>query len=506
MPLNLCLHVQGSDHIDNRKRQEILDATSNYLIRDVFFTPQNNGSAVPRANLMKRSAITPYIFVTDNDMDFQPGSIDTLYNFLEENPEYGMVDLVHNYFRWHRTINGTDVICTPVNLNGPRIVDVDLIGAASILMRKEIAILPDLIDKRYYLGTWDFDMCLNVKQAGWKIATIQDKNLIAINDKTHRTSEYKQRKVYHPIRLRGLKLFEQKWGFSSEFYPNTPKVVKQQPSDTSVITRAVFTHISDKINVGSLTPNRLKMMQEHLINSMISQTDQDFTLYIITGPAYCEATRAIESLDYGTLNKQFIHTETDLSEWKSSITKSGNWGHEHDGGCPEVIARNANYPLTTIMARIDIDDWVTPGWIASMKYLAADIDKESFLINYQVIGHGLDGRNYKFFAPHLKHRTSPFLALVQKGNNKINPYADVHLGMGKLFDMVVTIPPAYCFMVVHGENRSNRIYDEDKYLEDIAIERLGKFQVISNPLQISNNILQGVRNSSWKQRIASGSV
>jgi hypothetical protein len=61
-------------------------------------------------------------------------------------------------------------------------------------------------------------------------------------------------------------------------------------------------------------------------------------------------------------------------------------------------------------------------------------------------------------------------------------------------------------MVVHGENRSNRIYDEDKYLEDIAIERLGKFQVISNPLQISNNILQGVRNSSWKQRIASASA
>jgi hypothetical protein len=240
---------------------------------------------------------------------------------------------------------------------------------------------------------------------------------------------------------------------------------------------------------------------------MIYQTDQDFTLYIITGPAYCEATRVIESLDYGNLNKQFIHTETDLSEWRSSINESGNWGHEHDEGCPEVIARNANYPLTTIMARIDIDDWVTPGWIASMKYLATNIDKESFLINYQVIGHGLDGRNYKFFAPHLSHRTSPFLSLVQKGNNKINPYADVHLKMGKLFNTVVTIPPAYCFMVVHGENRSNRIYDEDKYLEDIAIEKLGKFQLISNdPLKVSNYLLQGVRNSSWKQRIASASA
>lgn len=499
MPLNLCLHVQGSEQISDKLKQEILDATSKFHIRDVFFTIHNNGAAVPRANLMTRSAITPYVFITDNDMDFQPGSIDALYEFLQDNPSYGMVDLVHNYLRWHRTVDGTKVNCFPVNFDGPKVVDVDLIGAASIMMRKEVSLLPNLIDRRYHLGTWDFDMCLNVKKAGWKIATIQDKSLIAVNDKTHRTPTYKKRKVYHPIRHKGLKIFEQKWGFSSEFYPRTPKVVKPIPSDTSIITRAIFTSVSEEVVIGSLTQKRLKMMQEHLINSLLSQTDQDFILHIITGPQHNEATKAIEALDYGSLNKQFIYTETDLSQWKVSAEKYNNWGRELDPGCPEDLAKRAIFPYTTIMARIDIDDWVTPGWVSSMKYLTANLNKESFLINYQVIGQGFDGRNYKFFAPHVKHRTSPFIAVVQKGDKKISPYEDTHLRMGKLFNTVITIPPAYCFMVVHGENRSNRIYSQDQYLEDIAIGKHTGDQPNLNP-----NPKPGRSENHWKTRIIRG--
>jgi hypothetical protein len=116
------------------------------------------------------------------------------------------------------------------------------------------------------------------------------------------------------------------------------------------------------------------------------------------------------------------------------------------------------------MARIDIDDWVAPGWIAHMKNLAKTSPESRFLINYQVIGQAPDGRLYRFYAPHVRSRTSPFIAIVQKKEPRISPYEEVHLKMGALFETVYTIPPSYAFMVVHGGNRSNRVYSMDRFL------------------------------------------
>lgn len=506
LPLNLCLHVQGVEQITPQKKQEILDATAGFFQRDIFFTINNQGSATPRALLLKRSAVTPYVFITDNDMEFQPGSIDTLYDFLEHNKDYGMVDLVNNFLKYHRRIVNGQVETWPVNFDGPRVVDVDMIGAASVLMRRELA-LSDIIDHNYYLGSWDLDMCLNVRKLGWKIATISDKSLISINDITYRTPKYKACK-YNRIRQKGIKLFEQKWGFSPEMTDGIPWEVKPIKTDTAVITRAIFTHCSDIVEVGSLTPKRLSMMQTNMINSLRAQSDPDFDLCIICGPEHCDATKAIKSLDYGTLRVSFIYNETDLSQWKDSISESSNWGREVDEGCPEVIAKHSNHPLSTIMARMDIDDWVTPGWIASMKHLSVYEDDESFIINYQVIGQGPDGRLYKFHAPHVKHRTSPFLALVQKGDEKLSPYEDVHLNMGKLFERCITIQPSYCFMVVHGENRSNRLYQFDNYFEDIATDRprVIPAKLTESPIQITQRILKAAPRNSWKQRIVKQQV
>lgn len=504
MPLNLCLHVQGEERIGPNKRQEILDATSGFMIRDIFFTRTNAYAAKPRARLLKRSAVTPFVFMTDNDMVFQEGSLDRLFNFLtnSKNSQYGIVDLVHNYLRWHRTVEGTDVTCIPLDFETQDIVDVDLIGAGSMLMRKEVALLPNLIDLQYDIGTWDFDLCLNVKNAGWKIATVVDKGLIAINDKTYRQRGYKAGKIINKLKVDGLKIFEQKWGFSSEYYPNSPIVVEPPPpTDTIIISRAIYTSLGEAPDIGILDENRIELMQRYFINSLKNQTDLDFTLYIIVGSKDNETTKRIKSLDYGNLNVQFIYTSGDLSSWKKSSKKSGNWGREIDEGCPEDIAKNCNHPTATIMARLDIDDWVAPGWVAHMKYLASTIDKSHFLINYQVIGQAPDGRLYKFFAPHNPGRTSPFIALIQKTDPHISPYEDVHLNMGKLFSSVYTIPPSYAFMVVHSGNRSNRIYPLDKYIgcfEDPEKETK-KDEVIKKEKVIP--IKKQVTGTDWKSRI-----
>ena len=508
MPLNLCLHVQGMETLTPQRRQDILDASSGFITRDIFFTEGNQGAAGPRAELLKRSAKTPFVFTTDNDMVFQPGSLDALFAFMtdEKNASYGMIDLVHNYLRWHRRIEGTKVICDPVNFS-TKIVDVDLIGAASILMRQEVAMIPEVIDPRYIIGTWDFDMCLNIKKAGWKIATLCDESLIAINDKTYRTPTYMKGKVHNPIRLKGLKLFEKKWGFSSEYYPETPKQVESPvpmfrlgqipPDATSVITRAIYAKLGNEVGPGILSPTRLRHMQSLFIRSLANQTDKDFTLYIMVGDESNETTKAIESLDWEDLNVKFLYTISDTSPWKKSIKESKNWGREHDEGCPEDIARKFGHPMSTIMARLDNDDWVAPGWIAHMKHMALTKHEENFLINYQVISQGPDGRLYRFFAPHNPKRVSPFLAVVQKKDPKITPYADIHLNMGKFFDVTYTIPPAYTFMVIHGENRSNRIYEDDVALDGV---RYCAFTQVKKP-KVKKQKPKQIPKDSWRSRI-----
>ena len=468
MPLNLCLQVQGCENISNAKRQAILDATSGYMIRDVFFTQGNNGAAKPRAELLKRSAITPYIFFTDNDMTFQPGSLDAMLKFMDsmQGASYGMIDLVHNYLKWHRRVDGTKVISIPVRHSYTGIMDVDLIGAASLLMRKEAAIIPDVIDTNYHLGVWDFDMCMNIRKAGWKIGTLCDKRYIAINDKTHRNITYLREKVRNPIRLDGVRRFRKKWGFCSETYPGPSVNVEdlKPQSDTLVFTRAIYKQLGDEDALGILSQSRINMMQDNFINSLKRQTDKDFTVYTFVSYKDNETTKLIQSLDWTGLDARFIYIEDDLSKWAESVDTSHNYGNEIDPGCPEDLARSSGHPIATIMARLDNDDWVAPGWIAHMKYMAENVPAKRFLINYQVTGQAPDGRLYRFFAPHNPKRVSPFLSIIQREPPIVSPYEDLHLKMGRFFNTIYTVPPSYAYMVVHGNNRSNRLYIGDHFI------------------------------------------
>lgn len=214
MPLNLCLHVQGAENISAEKELEIINAADGFEEKDIFFTPHNQGTAKPRSELLPRSAKTPFVLMTDNDMDFPQGGIDELYNFLTnpDNSDYGIVNLIHNRQTKINVIEGNSYKRIPVDLTKREIIyNIALMGSASMLLRREIALTPNIIDSRYIIGVWDYDFCLNVRGKGWKLATISDPNLIAINDKTYVTQPY-QRVRHQSAAIRaGLGLYYQKW-------------------------------------------------------------------------------------------------------------------------------------------------------------------------------------------------------------------------------------------------------------------------------------------------------
>lgn len=507
LPLNLCLHVQGEEQISESLKQRIISAADGFVEKDIYFSSSNAGIALPRARNLVRAAKTPYIFMSDNDMDYREGTIDAELKFLEANPTFGMVDVLNNQVHWHRQVNGTNVKCTPIESITEPYSEVDLIGGTSQLIRQEVALIEGIIDNRYFIGSWDFDFSMNVRKAGWRVATINDRNLIAINDKTKRSITYKQTKLNEEVIQRGRRLFESKWGFSCMWFPNNMiKVTTPLSLKVSIVSRAIYTKLGSAHGFGIIDNKHLSMMQSNFINSLKNQTDQDFTIQLAVGPEDCEATKAIKALDWGTLNVNFLYTEDNTEKWKATVKETKNWGRETDEGSPEHTIKHLNYPRTSIMARMDIDDWVVPGWVAHMKYLANTMKESRFLINYQVFGQAPDGQIYTFYAPHRKNRISPFFAIVQKDKITTDLYETVHLRMGSLFDTVYTIPPSYAFMVVHGGNRSNQVYEADKfrYVKEVKDTIGGKppmAGVRSNGKVIVDHLVHKVSGRSWHEKI-----
>ena len=500
LPLNLCLHVQGDEKITAELKRRIVEAAEGFVEKDIYFSTGNGGIAPPRAINLKRAAKTPYVFMSDNDMDYAQGTLEKELEFLESHPDFGMVDVMHSQLAYHRTLNGTKVICTPVDSVTGDFVEVDLIGGTSQLIRQEVALIPNIIDIRYFIGSWDFDFSMNVRKAGWKIATLTDRNLIAFNDRTMRSENYKKSKLNNDIIQVGRKLFESKWGFSCIWFPrNKIKVDPLVPMEVSIISRAIYNDIGPLHAVGIIDQKHLDMMQRNFINSLKAQTDQEFKLYLAVGPENCNATKAIKNLDWSGLNITFLYTSGDLTQWKDSIKKSKNWARETDKGSPEDIIKSLDYPRTSIMARIDIDDWVTPGWVAHMKSMANTMSERRFLINYQVFGQAPDGRVYSFYAPHTKNRTSPFIAIVQKDEITTDVYETVHLRMGDHFDVVYTIPPSYAFMVVHGGNRSNQVYELDSF--SYTRESVNNLEKNNEKTVIIDHFKPKVDARGWRQKV-----
>jgi GT2 family glycosyltransferase len=506
LPLSLCLQVQGDEQITAETKKRIIEAAEGFVEKDIYFNTGNGGIAPPRAINLKRAAKTPYVFMSDNDMDYAPGTFEAELEFLESHPDFGMVDVMHNQLVYHRTVRGTQVVCTSIETIKEDFAEVDLIGGTSQLIRQEVALIPDIIDIRYFIGSWDFDLSMNIRKAGWKIATLTNRRLIAINDKGMRSENYKKSKLNNEVIQRGRKLFESKWGFSCMWFPrNRVKVDPLVPMKTLVISRAIYNTVGPLHAVGTIDLKHLEMMQKNFINSLKAQTDQDFILYLAVGPEECEATEAIKALDWSGLNVEFLYTSGDLTVWKTSIEKSRNWARETDIGSPEDIAKSLEYPRTSIMARVDIDDWVAPGWVAHMKYMANTINERRFLINYQVFGQSPDGRLYEFYAPHTKKRTSPFIAIIQKDEIITDIYESVHLRMGDLFDTVYTIPPSYAFMVVHGGNRSNQVYELDKfsYIRETVEDQIKQSIKKEEPKQslIIDKFEPRVIRKTWREKI-----
>jgi len=144
-------------------------------------------------NLGAKIAQGQFVFFHNPDVTVHEDSLQKMVNFLEKNPDMGMIGpklvyssgKVQESCRRHMkfsdlVLNRTPLGKLPVfkkrvqrylmeDFDHSKIQDVDLITGAAIMMPKEVFDKVGGFDPRYFLFMEDFDLCRMVKKAGYRV-------------------------------------------------------------------------------------------------------------------------------------------------------------------------------------------------------------------------------------------------------------------------------------------------------------------------------------------------
>jgi len=210
---NIAFNVQGREWLSNINKKLIEDKVEEYFDKSFLtFTNSNRGTGVPRHNMTRKALEfdTPYIMTTDDDMFFPPGSVEALISILEDNPDYGAVDI------WvHPNLNAWFIRPDKMMYRQPTSPFglVDGMGSAASVIRREVFNTCDY-DPNYYVGWADIDFCMQMRKSKWKLGILAIPDYKALNLKQRGTDTYKRYAQFrHDAQHLGNSSvrFQQKW-------------------------------------------------------------------------------------------------------------------------------------------------------------------------------------------------------------------------------------------------------------------------------------------------------
>lgn len=177
---NIALTVQGARRLDADWRKRIEDKCKKFNDYDLVFTEKNHGTGVPRQKTLHRGLKfgTPYIMFTDDDMIFRKGSAEALICMLKQHHDIGGAAVSCNPNYEVHVQNGNWVRPVPISPIKPTFVDA--MGSATSIMRREVFDTCDY-DPQYYIGFGDFDLCFQIRKAGWRLVVLGFNALKATN-------------------------------------------------------------------------------------------------------------------------------------------------------------------------------------------------------------------------------------------------------------------------------------------------------------------------------------
>jgi len=463
----------------------------------IFIENESNEGFVGAINKGLSQSTAPYVCLLNNDTRVSPNWLSKLINHLQRDPKLGIIGALteadksgnpkamdsHHSLSLHKhgvlvPNKGLNMTLEEVNrfleTHYPnRTTDCAFVAFLCAVIRREVIDKVGFLDPNYAMGMWDDnDYNKAVRYAGWTAELAIDTCIYHRGRSTFKIIQETENFDVNALLKKNKRYLDCKWGVL----------------DTSIISRAIFDQLGETANIGILTPYRKDLIQRYFINSLKAQIDTGFNIQLVVGPKGNEATKAIENLDWGSLNVDFLYSNG-LDLWRESVKRSGNKAIEAADGTPEMLVRQSGHKLTSTMIRMDTDDWIAPGFISHVRYVEQTTALSSFLINYQVIGQDDDGKLFNIYHQFDLNRISPFFAIIQHQEPRKSPYAKCHLYMHELFQHIATVPPGYCYTVIHDENRINKMNDKDKYI-----------MFINTSVKSINTKSPG--RDSWQERIA----
>lgn len=212
-PVHLILRVQGMEDLTDEHRRLVYEAAKGFTSADIYFTRDNVGTAAARLDLTHRGAKDgyEYLMFTDDDISFPPGGIDYQIYILDKYPEIGSISLRPGGIKKIQVVSDEGVCLTTYEDVGESICEVYLVGSASIMFRSKLytehLVAPD---PAYYIGTWDWDFVLQVREIGYKVCVITDKKIV---NKRGGDEIYRKKRRNKRYVKENRILFIEKWGF-----------------------------------------------------------------------------------------------------------------------------------------------------------------------------------------------------------------------------------------------------------------------------------------------------
>ena len=212
-PVHLILRVQGMENLTGEDCQRVRNAARGFTSTDIYFTRDNVGTAAARLDLIHRGSQQgyEYLMFTDDDITFPSGGIDYQIHILDNYPEIGSISLRPGGIKKVQVVSKEGVCLTTYEDVGESVCEVYLIGSASLMFRSLLytnyLIAPD---PAYYIGTWDWDFILQIREVGYKVCVITDKYIV---NRRGGDDEYRKKRRNKQYVRENRRLFIEKWGF-----------------------------------------------------------------------------------------------------------------------------------------------------------------------------------------------------------------------------------------------------------------------------------------------------
>jgi GT2 family glycosyltransferase len=210
----LLLQVQGNETLSEQDKKTILGLSKkideNY---EVFFTDGNKGTAGPRKWIVDyffKGNPTKYVVMLDDDTTFPEYGIVAAISILEDDRSLGALGVYHKNIGYviDRGTKFEDDKVKNLKLSYG-LNEVDILGSGHSVIRTK-ALKDTQIDEKYFVGLWDWDMFMQMREVGWKFKTLMVPPLIVINDKGG-SPEYKKARRSGVERNIIVTHFKSKW-------------------------------------------------------------------------------------------------------------------------------------------------------------------------------------------------------------------------------------------------------------------------------------------------------